>query len=168
VLGESLRDLVLSGISVAVRSGCAHPRIESEQALRETIQQARTIGYSTGPSGTHLLGLLERWGLRQQMGDRIVQAPPGVPVASLVADGSVELGFQQLSELIHAPGIEVIGPLPPGTQQMTAFTAAIVSGSEQIDAARAFIAFMASPAAHEAKRHQGMEPAELGLRSPIR
>lgn len=160
VLDDSVRDLVFSGISVAVRAGCAHPGIESEQALCEAIKRARAIGYSTGPSGTHLLGLLERWGLRHEMGTRIIQAPPGVPVASLVADGRVELGFQQLSELIHAPGIEVLGPLPPGAQMMTAFTAAIVAGSQQIDAARALINFMASPATREAKRRQGMEPAE--------
>lgn len=166
VLGESVRDLVLSGIAIAAPANRAHPRVDSEHALREAIQRARAIGYSTGPSGTHLLGLLERWGLRDVLGDRIVQAPAGVPVASLVADGRVELGFQQLSELIHAPGIAVIGPLPPGTQQMTAFTAAIVSDSQQIEAARAFIAFMASPATQEAKRRQGMEPAEVGPRSP--
>jgi molybdate transport system substrate-binding protein len=160
VIDDSVRDLVFSGISVAVRAGCAHPRIESELALRETIQRARAIGYSTGPSGTHLLGLLERWGLRHEMGTRIIQAPPGVPVASLVADGRVELGFQQLSELIGAPGIEVLGPLPPGAQLMTAFTAAVVAGSQQIDAARALISFMASPATRAAKRRQGMEPAE--------
>jgi molybdate transport system substrate-binding protein len=160
VLDDSMHDLALSGISIAVRAGSAHSPVQTEEALREAIKRAGAIGYSTGPSGTHLLGLLERWGLRDEMGDRIIQAPPGIPVASLVADGRVELGFQQLSELIHAPGIEVLGPLPPGAQLITAFTAAIVSGSQQIDQARAFIAFMVSPATRGAKRRQGMEPAE--------
>jgi molybdate transport system substrate-binding protein len=88
-----------------------------------------------------------------------VQAPPGVPVARLVAQGDVALGFQQLSELLHVPGIRIVGPLPPGVQIMTTFAAALASTCTQPEAARALLAYMASPAADEAKRRQGMEPA---------
>ena len=93
------------------------------------------------------------------LGPRIVQAPPGVPVARLVAQGDVALGFQQLSELLHAPGIAIVGPLPPGVQLMTTFSAALAVTCTQPEAARALLAFMASPAAAEAKRRHGMEPA---------
>lgn len=161
--GHALRgsavDLVQSGIAVAVRAGAVHPRIDSEQALRDAVLKARAVGYSTGPSGTYLLSIFERWGVRAELGGRIVQAPPGVPVASLVAEGRVELGFQQLSELIHATGIDVVGPLPPATQQITVFAAAIVATSAQPKATSDFITYMASPATRDAKRRQGLEPA---------
>ena len=89
----------------------------------------------------------------------MVQAPPGVPVGSLVAKGEVALGFQQLSELLHVPGIQIVGPLPPAIQITTTFSAGIGALSQQPEAARALLAYLASPAAAEAKRKQGMEPA---------
>ena len=91
--------------------------------------------------------------------ERIVQAPPGVPVGTLVARGDVELGFQQLSELLHVDGITLLGPLPDAIQITTTFSAAVCSTARQPDAARAFIAFMASPEAMDAKKRQGMDPA---------
>ena len=90
---------------------------------------------------------------------RTVQASPGVPVGSLVARGEVALGFQQLSELIHIEGIDLLGPLPAAVQITTTFTAGLCPGSNQAAAVRGLLDFMASPAAAEAKQRQGMEPA---------
>ena len=151
--------LVHSGVSVAVRAGAPLPDINTEAALKAAVLAARTLGYSTGPSGTHLLKTFERWGILETIRPRIVQATPGVPVAHLVAQGEVELGFQQLSELLNVPGITIVGPLPPGVQIMTTFSAALATTCARPDEARALLAFMASPAAAEAKRRQGMEPA---------
>ena len=95
----------------------------------------------------------------EQIKTRIVQAPPGVPVGSLVARGEVELGFQQLSELLHLQGISVVGPLPDAIQSITTFTAGISTASTQPAAARELIDFMAAPAAAPVKRRHGMEPA---------
>jgi len=104
--------------------------------------------------------LFERWGIAGEIGSRLVQAPPGVPVASLLARGDAELGFQQLSELIGACGIELIGPLPPAVQITTVFTAAPgMGGGAQPEAVRALLAFMASAETADTKRHHGMEPA---------
>jgi molybdate transport system substrate-binding protein len=89
----------------------------------------------------------------------MVQAPPGVPVGSLVASGQVELGFQQLSELIHLPGIEVLGPLPADIQITTTFCAGIATTATQVASAQALLTFLASPQTADAKRKQGMEPA---------
>jgi molybdate transport system substrate-binding protein len=151
-------DLARSGVAVAVAAGAARPEIGSEAAVRDAILAARSIGYSTGPSGAHLARLFERWGIAGTIAPRIVQAPPGVPVGALIARGKVELGFQQTSELIHVPGIEVIGALPPGIQATTVFSAAICTASSLPDAARALIAFLASTQAESAKLAHGMEP----------
>ena len=151
--------LVRSGVSVAMPAGAPAPDISTEEAVKAAVLAAPTLGYSTGPSGTHLLQTFERWGILDTVRERIVQAPPGVPVARLVAQGEVALGFQQLSELLHAPGITIVGPLPPGMQLMTTFSAALAATCQQPVAARALLAYLASPAADEAKRRQGMEPA---------
>lgn len=159
VLPGSVVDLVHSGVAVAVKVGTAQPDVASEDAVRQAVLAARTISYSTGPSGVALAALFERWGLADTVRDRLVQAPPGVPVGALVARGEVELGFQQLSELLHVQGITVLGPLPPEIQITTTFSAGVCATASQPDAARALIAFMASSEAADAKRRQGMEPA---------
>ena len=152
-------DLVRSGVSIAVRAGAPQPDIGSEEAVRQAVLSARSLSYSTGPSGVHLVKLFERWGIAGDIKNRIVQAPPGVPVGSLVASGEVELGFQQLSELIHLSGIDVLGPLPPAIQIITTFSAGLAMASIQAEAVRTLLDFMVSPAALEAKLRNGMEPA---------
>ena len=159
VLARSKVDLVHSPVAVAVREGAALPDVASEDALRRALQAAATIGYSTGPSGTALLRLFERWGLAAELQPRLVQAPPGVPVGALVAKGEVAMGFQQLSELIHLGGIALAGVLPPPVAIITTFSGAVCAGSSRAEAARRLLAFMASPDADGAKRRQGMEPA---------
>ena len=159
IVAGSRRDLVRSGVAIAVRAGARRPDIGSEEAVKRAVAGARSLSYSTGPSGVHLAKLFERWGIAETLEDRIVQAPPGVPVGTLVADGKVELGFQQLSELMHLPGIDVLGPLPPAIQVITTFSAGLSMSSTQPDAVRVMLDFMVSPAAAEAKHKNGMEPA---------
>jgi molybdate transport system substrate-binding protein len=159
VVAGSKVDLVHSGVAVAVPAGSAQPDIGSEEAVKQAVLAAPTIGYSTGPSGVALQKLFERWGIADSVQARTVQAPPGVPVGSLVAKGEVALGFQQYSELINLQGIAILGPLPEAIQITTTFSAGVVEGSQQAEAVRRMLAFMASPEAAEAKRRQGMEPA---------
>ncbi|MCJ0763466.1 substrate-binding domain-containing protein [Variovorax terrae] len=159
IAAGSRRDLVHSGVSVAVRAGAPRPDIDSEEAVKQAVRQARSLSYSTGPSGVHLVKLFEQWGIADEIKDRIVQAPPGVPVGSLVAKGEVELGFQQLSELILLQGIDVLGPLPPAIQIVTTFSAGLCATSTQADAVRELLDFMASPAAAPAKQRNGLEAA---------
>ena len=159
----SKRDLVRSGVAVAVCAGEALPDISSEDAVKRAVLAAPSISYSTGPSGVALAKLFERWGITSEIAGRTVQAPPGVPVGTLVARGEVALGFQQLSELLHVEGITVVGPLPPAIQIITTFSAGIhssvVAGSPQADSVRAMLDDMASKQADEAKKRQGMDPA---------
>ena len=150
-------DIVNSGVSVAVRAGTSHPDIATEEGLKRAVSEAKSVGYSTGPSGTHLLGLFERWGIAESVRPRLVQAKPGLPVGSMVARGEVELGFQQLSELIHLSGVDILGPLPGSTQIMTTFSGAIAATSTGHGAARSWLDYLASPAAEEAKRSNGMQ-----------
>lgn len=158
VLPDSQVDLMRSGVSVAVRHGAMQPDISTEDALRDAVRSASSIGYSTGPSGVALTRLFERWGIAQEIAPRIVQAPPGVPVGALVAEGRVALGFQQTSELMHLEGIALLGPLPPTVQIVTTFSAGVCSAGTEPEAARELLAFMASTQATDAKRKQGMEP----------
>ena len=162
IVAGSRVDLVDSGVAVAVRHGAARPAIGSEADLREAVRSAATIGYSTGPSGVALAGLFQRWGIADAIGGRTVEAPPGVPVGSLVAQGKVALGFQQLSELMNVDGIDVIGPLPAAIQITTTFSAGIAATATAAEGARRFIAFLASPEATELKRRHGLDPARGG------
>src|SRR4051812_23940667 len=110
VLAGSRVDLVKSGVAVAVRAGAPVPDIASEDAVKQAVLNAKTLSYSTGPSGVYLEKMFARWGILETIRSRIVVPPPGKPVGSLVADGSVELGFQQLSELMNLAGIVLVGP----------------------------------------------------------
>jgi molybdate transport system substrate-binding protein len=159
VLVDGKVDLVSSGVAVAVREGDAAPDIGSEAALREAVQAARSIGYSTGPSGVALVRLFERWGIADAIRSRLVQAPAGVPVAALLARGEVGLGFQQLSELMNVQGVQVVGPLPDAVQITTVFSAGLCAGSPHDTQVRQMMAFMASSVAHEVMRRHGMAPA---------
>ena len=155
---KSKVNLVNSGVAVAVKAGTALPDISSEVAVKAAVLAAKTISYSTGPSGVALAKLFERWGIAETIASRIVQAPPGVPVGSLVAMGEAELGFQQLSELIHLEGISVVGPLPPDIQITTTFSAGVCTASKQAEAVKHLLAFMASSQTADTKRRQGMTP----------
>jgi molybdate transport system substrate-binding protein len=159
VLAGSRVDLVNSGVAIAVKSGKPRPDISSEEALKRAVLAADTVGYSTGPSGVALVKLFERWGIAQDLQGKLVQAPPGIPVGSLVARGEVALGFQQLSELIHLEGITILGGMPAPVAIDTVFSGAVCKTAADPQAVRAMLAFMASPDAAEAKRRNGMEPA---------
>jgi molybdate transport system substrate-binding protein len=152
-------DLVRSPVAAAVRAGAPRPDIASESALRQAVLGARTLAYSTGPSGSHMLALLERWGIGDTVKPRIVQAPPGVPVGRLVAQGEVELGFQQLSELLPLQGITVLGTLPAGADFITTFSAGLPPAAREPARVRELLGFMNSPEAAAVKRRHGMEPA---------
>ena len=159
LLPGSRVDLVQSAVAVAVPAGAPQPDIGSEAALRAVVLAAPNIGYSTGPSGTQLLKLFERWGIADQLQGRLVQARAGVPVGSLVASGEVALGFQQRSELIGLAGIQLLGDLPAPVQIHTLFSGAVAAASQRTGDVRALLTWLASPVNADAKLRHGMAAA---------
>src|SRR5574342_79933 len=151
-------DLMKSGVGVAVRAGAPKPDISSSDAVKTAVLAATTIGYSTGPSGVHMASLFARMGIADQITSRLRQVPSGVNVGTIIARGDAEIGFQQVSEFIHFPGIDYVGPLPAAVQQITVYAAGIFRGATQPEAAKAFVQFLASPAATPVIHHHGMEP----------
>lgn len=163
VVAGSRTDVARSAVGVAVKAGAARPRFGSEEALRQTLLAAKTIGISTGPSGVYLNGLFQRMGVLEAIESKFRVSPPGAMVSELLAKGEAEIGFQQVAELVNKPGVDYVGALPDRLQGITVFSGGLHARSKEREAARAFLRFLASPR-HEAllKRH-GLE---LGAPSP--
>ena len=159
VVAGSRVDLVQSSVAVAVKAGEQSPDISTEAALRAVVEAAPTIGYSTGPSGVALARLFDRWGLSALVQSRIVQAPPGVPVGTLLARGEVALGFQQLSELMHLEGITIVGTLPAAVAIKTIFSAGVCAVSNQPQELGRFLSFLGSREVANTKQQHGMQAA---------
>jgi molybdate transport system substrate-binding protein len=158
VVSGSRADIARSGIAVAVAAGAPAPDISSEAAVRDAVVKAKAIGFSTGPSGSHLGRLFEKWGIAESVRARLRQAPPGVPVGALLARGEADLGFQQLSELIHLDGITLLGPLPAGIQATTTFSGAVCATSVRVEETREWLAFLTSTETTACKQRHGMSP----------
>jgi len=152
-------DLAKSGTGVAVRKGAPKPDIGSVEAFRKTLLSVKSIGYSTGPSGVYMLSVFDKLGVTDQVKGKLKQTPSGVFVGNLIANGETEIGFQQISELVHFAGIDYVGPLPGELQRMTVFSAGIHAGAKQPDAAKALVKFLTAPAAAGVIRKHGLEPA---------
>lgn len=151
-------DLARSGIGMAVRAGAPKPDISSGEALKRAVLAAKSVVYSTGPSGIYLSGLFERMGIAAQVKSKLKQVQ-GEPAGLSVARGESEIGFQQMSELLPVAGIDIVGPLPADVQQITTFSVGFHAKAEQPQAARALVEFLTAPAAAPVIRKKGMEPA---------
>jgi molybdate transport system substrate-binding protein len=158
VVAGSRADLAKSGVGVAVRMGVPKPDIRTADGLKKALLSAKFIGYSSGPSSQIVAGIFQRMGIADEIKGKLKQTTSGVLVGTLLASGEADIGFQQVSELLHFPGIDYVGPLPPDIQQYTTFSIGIQSGSKVEAAAKAWIMFIKAPAAVPAFRKGGMEP----------
>ena len=158
VVSGSRVDLAKSGVGVAVKPGAPKPDISTTEALKKSLLAARSIGYSTGPSGVYVTGLFQRMGIADQIKGKLKQTPTGVFVGNIIASGEAEIGFQQVSELSHFAGVDYIGPLPTEIQQYTMFASGIMAGAKEPEAAKALVKFITAPAAAAAFKKRGMEP----------
>jgi molybdate transport system substrate-binding protein len=153
----SRTDIAKSGIGVAVKKGAAKPDLSSAESVKQALKSAKTVGYSTGPSGVYLARLFEKMGLTAELAPKL-KVVQGEPVAAVIARGDAEIGFQQVPELLLAPGIDYLGTLPVEIQQITVFSAGNPTGAKEADAAKALVAFLKTPAAVTAFKKSGMEP----------
>jgi molybdate transport system substrate-binding protein len=150
-------DLARSGIGVAVKAGAVRPDIGSVDAFKRALLEARSIAYSTSASGVYIQSLVKRLGIEAQVQSRMRQIQ-GEPVGAVVARGEAQIGFQQMSELLPVAGIDIVGPLPAEIQADAIFSAAMPSSTTQPAAAKAFIDYLASPAAAPVIERSGMHP----------
>jgi molybdate transport system substrate-binding protein len=147
-----------SGVGVAIRAGAPKIDVRSSDGIRKALLAARTIAFSTGPSGVHIQNLIAKWGLTDQLKAKIAPPIPNVPIGEIVARGDADIGFQQVSELLPVKGIDYLGPLPPDIQETTVFCAAVHTAATQADAARALLKYLTAPEAAAVIRKTGMEP----------
>jgi molybdate transport system substrate-binding protein len=158
VVPGSRVDLAKSGVGVGVRAGAPKPDISTTEAVRKALLAAKSIGYSTGPSGLYVMSLFQRMGIAEEIKGKLKQTPTGVFVGSIIANGEAEIGFQQVSELSHFPGVDYVGPLPADIQQMTVFASGILVDGKEADSAKALVKFITTPDAGQAFKKRGMEP----------
>jgi molybdate transport system substrate-binding protein len=159
VAAGSKVDLVKSGVGVAVKAGAPKPDVSSGDALKKALVAAKSVGYSQGPSGVYMQSLFEKMGIADQVKAKAKITTPGVPVATLIRGGEAEIGFQQVSELIHEQGIDFLGALPNDIQQITTFSGGIHSASKEQAAAKALQAFLTAPARVDTLKKHGLSPS---------
>jgi molybdate transport system substrate-binding protein len=149
-------DITRSAVGLAVRAGMPKPDIGTVEALKRTLQEAKSIGYSDGPSGAYIADLLVRLGIADEMKPKTRLTSR--PVAEIVAEGEAEVGMQQIVAILPVKGAELVGPLPSELQNIIVYAAGIAPGSGQSGTARALITFMATPEVVRMIRAKGMEP----------
>ena len=126
--------------------------------MRKAVLDAKSVAYSTGPSGFYIVELLKRLGIAEQVKDKVKQPPSGTQIAEMLARGDADLGFQQVSELAHAKGIDYLGPLPADVQNITIYAAGLHSASAAPGAAKALVAFLTAPTAEPILKKAALDP----------
>jgi len=162
VVADSRVDLVKSPIGIAVKSGAPRPDISSADAVKRALLATKSIAYSDSASGVYVsTEMFEKLGIADAMKDK-ARKIPATPVGEIVARGDAEIGFQQISELLPVPGVDIVGQLPSELQKITVFSAGIATVSREPDAGKALIKFLASPTASAVIVKSGMEPIPAG------
>ena len=158
---ENRATLGVLGISVIVRQGAAKPDISTPDRLRQALLKARSVVHATPtatPSGAYLARVLEQLGIAEQMQSKVIHRPALAGGADLVATGEAELGLYPTSEVVHVPGVAIVGPLPPALQLRIVYGAAIARDSAAPEAAAVFIDFLSAPENRKAWLQAGFEP----------
>jgi molybdate transport system substrate-binding protein len=149
-------DITRSAVGLAVRAGAPKPDISTVAALKRTLQDAKSIGYSDGPSGAYIAELLVRLGIADAVKPKTRLTSR--PVAEIVAAGEAEVGMQQIVAILPVKGAELVGPLPGELQNIIVYAAGLAAAGGQSATARAFVAFLATPEVVRMIRAKGMEP----------
>lgn len=158
LMGATRTDFARSGIGVAVPGSAAKVDVSNADALKAALLSARSVVVSSGTSGRHMVEVFAKLGVGEQVKAKTKQPPSGAQIADFLSSGEAELGFQQVSELLHAKGIHYLGPLPSDLQSYTIYSAAVHAGAPNADAGKALLATLRSSAAQVVIRASGMEP----------
>jgi molybdate transport system substrate-binding protein len=157
VIPDSRVELADSRIGMVVRDGSPKPDIGSEAALKETLLHARSIAYSDSASGVYIeRELFKRLGIEEEVKAKAKMIPK-IPVASVVATGDYEVGFQQVSELLPVKGAAYVGKIPESMQSVTRFAAGIPVGAQHPKEAKALLDYLASPAVQPEVTSTGLD-----------
>lgn len=171
IAADTRTEIARVGMGVAARAGAPKPDINSVDAFRRALLNAKSVTYNPeSVVGIHLAGLFERLGIAEQMKAKnewiertrkthLRSGRSGGRVLQALADGDAELGFMFTNELLSVRGVEFVGPFPPELQRYNVFAAVVATDAEQPEAAKALIKFLKSPAAADVIKARGMEPA---------
>jgi molybdate transport system substrate-binding protein len=149
--------LAKAGIGIGVRKGAAKPDVSTPDSFKSALIAAKSIGLSTGPSGVYLEKLFERLGVADAVKAKTKLIPSGGTVSTLLANGEAEIGFQQISEIAHAEGVDYVGPLPAELQLISVFTAGVHTGAAHPDEAKALVKFLGAPTSLAVMKKHGLE-----------
>jgi molybdate transport system substrate-binding protein len=152
-------DFARPRVGLAVRQGAPKPDISTVDGVRKTLLAAKSIGYSKGPSGIHLEGVMKRLGIFDQVKAKLSQPALGVRVGTMVARGDVEIGVQQVNELLPIPGIDFVGPLPNEMQPALVYSLAVPTTAKDRTAAAALMKYLTSEAALPVFKKLGLDPS---------
>jgi molybdate transport system substrate-binding protein len=158
LVAQTRTDFARSGIGVAVPASSARPDVSTTEALKSALLAARTVVVSSGTSGRHMVDVFGRLGVGEALKAKTKQPPSGAQIADFLASGEADLGFQQVSELLHAKGVHFLGPIPAELQSYTIYSAAVHAGAQNAACARELVANLRSGPVQSVVRSTGMEP----------
>jgi molybdate transport system substrate-binding protein len=159
VVAATRVDIARSGAGVAVRKGAPKGDVSTIESLRRVLLGAKSLGYSqTGASGQFLLAMFARLGIADEMKPKLKLSQPGKTSLQALADGEIDLNIPQISEALAAPGVELLGPLPPELQVYTILPAAVATSAANAHGAKALLDFLRTPAAVSVLKAKGLEP----------
>jgi molybdate transport system substrate-binding protein len=154
VVADTRVDLAQTPLGLAVRDGAPKPDIGTVDAFKQTLLQAKSITFPTSTTGIYMTTtMFPRLGIADEVSKKYVAGS-----VAAVATGDAELAIQPVSELLHVKGSEFVGPVPAELQYTSVFSAAVVAGTTQLDAAKRLLAFLTSDQSAVAMRNAGMEP----------
>jgi molybdate transport system substrate-binding protein len=161
LVGGSRVDVAKVGISIFVRKGATKPDVSSVDRFKHSVSVAKSIAYvdpaTGGASGIYMAKLFDKLGIAADVKAKTKLTPPPPVAFAVVANGEAEMGFNQTSEILAAAGVDLVGPLPAEIQNYSVFAAGIVASSKQVNAAKALLAFLTSPAAAAVMKAKGFE-----------
>jgi molybdate transport system substrate-binding protein len=163
ILADSRADIARSAMALAVQKGAPRPDISTVEAFKRAMLAAKSLGMSNpvggGQSGANLARIFEELGITEAMKRKTTYGPGGPAglIGNFLVRKEVEIGIQQLPELMAVPGIDIVDLLPPGVQSKTTFSVGVSTSTTQPDGARALIRFLTTPAAAKVMQDKGME-----------